>query len=441
MAGTPTTTWRNWGRTERAEGITVVRPRDLEELAALLGDGTGRPVRPLASGHSFSGIGTPEDIALDLTAFSGLSGPDDVAVDASRGRVRLGAATPLWQIPRLLAPFGLAMRNLGDIDRQTIAGALATGTHGTGAAFGGLPTQLVGATLVSGDGQVLTVDEDTEPELLPFIRVGLGALGVLTEVTLQCVPAFVLRAEEAMRSLADVDAGWDALFDEPDHAEFHWFPGSGRVVTKTNTRLPGDSLLVPRSRLGRWVGEELLANTVFGGLCEVSRHVPWTVPTINRIATAAMGRGTFTEPSARVFAAPRRVRFREMEYAVPRAAMQEAFGRIRRLADAWPEPIEFPVEVRVAAADDVALSPGSGQDIGYIAVHRHVRRPHERYFAAAERIFADYGGRPHWGKVHGLDADRLGALYPRFGEALAVRDRLDPERRFANPYLRRVLGP
>ncbi|MEH0110994.1 D-arabinono-1,4-lactone oxidase [Tersicoccus sp. MR15.9] len=427
--------WHNWGRTEAVEGIRVVRPDDTDELASLLADGSAQHVRPLGSGHSFSGIGAPEEVALDVGAFSGL-----LAVDRERRRVTLGAGTHLWEIPGLLSGHRLAMQNLGDIDRQTLAGALSTGTHGTGAAFGGLSTQVVGVTLVTGDGRVLTVDEDTQPELLPFVRLGLGALGVLTEVTLQCVPAFSLRAEEATRDLASLNTDWDGWFDGADHAEFHWFPGTGRVVTKTNTRLPGDSALAPRSRIGRWVGEELLANAVFGGLCAVSRHLPRTVPVINRVATAAMGRGTFTEPSPRVFAAPRRVRFREMEYAVPREQMQEAFGRIRRLADGWPEPVEFPVEVRVAAADDVALSPGHGRDIGYIAVHRHLRRDHTAYFAAAERIFADHDGRPHWGKLHRLDADDLAALYPRFEEFLAVRDRLDPARRLTNPYLRRVLG-
>ncbi len=360
-------------------------------------------------------------------------------MDRERGRATLLAGTKLHRIPALLAPYGLAMENLGDIDRQSISGAVSTGTHGTGARFGGIATQVVAATLVTADGELLTVDETQNTELLPAVALALGALGVLVEVTLQCVPQFVLHAVEHPEPVDAVVAGLGDRAAAADHFEFYWFPHTDVALTKTDTRLPESA---PRQRLpavGKWVDETLLANGLFRATCAAGAVAPSVVPGINRLATRLTGDREYSDLSAAVFTQHRGVRFREMEYAVPVEHLAAAFDELRALVAERGWRISFPVEVRVAAADDLWLSTATGRATGYIAVHRYWREDPTEYFAAVEEIMLRHGGRPHWGKMHTLDAAQLRGRYPRFDDFRALRDRLDPSRMFRNPYLDRVL--
>jgi FAD-linked oxidoreductase len=343
-------------------------------------------------------------------------------------------------MPRLLDPLGLAMANLGDIDRQTIAGATSTGTHGTGLAFGGLATQIAGVTLVTGTGELLTVDDEHRPELLPAVRLGLGALGVLTSVALRLVPRFALHAVEHQEPLDRVTAEWEERVRSADHFEFYWFPHTTTALTKTNTRLPADTPLHPLGRVSRWIDDELLANGAYRAICAIGSVVPATVPRFARLVERLTGRRDFTDASTRVFTTNRTVRFREMEIAIPLASVPEALAEVRELIERRRWRISFPIEVRAAASDDNWLSTAYGRETGYIAVHRYVREDPTEYFAAVEEILMAHGGRPHWGKMHTQTAETLRPHYPRFDDFLRVRDELDPERRFANPYLERVLG-
>lgn len=428
--------WENWARTQRAERIRILSPESAEELAAEIRSAPrGSRFKALGAGHSFTGISAPVETAIDMSRMRGLR-----SVDRASGRVRVGAGTHLWELPKIPEPYGLAMENRGDIDRQTISGAISTGTHGTGLSFRGIAAQVSAVEIVTGTGDVMQISETENSELLPFVRVGLGALGVMTEVELSCVPAYCLEATEAVTPLAEIRERWDDLFGSNDHFEFHWFPGNESAATKINRRLGADATPKPRKPLAKWVGEELVSNTVFRMLCEAGRVAPQIVEPVNRIATNTFARPSFTEPSAAVYAASRRVRFREMEYAVPIEHLPEAFERVRARVAGCPEPIEFPVEVRAAASDDSALSTASGRASGYIAMHRYIRKPHEQLFRAAEEILTEYSGRPHWGKLHTKDAKYLQSVYPRFDEFVAVRNQLDPHRIFENPYLRRVLG-
>jgi FAD-linked oxidoreductase len=414
----------------------VEYPASVEAVRRAVSAASARSLRlkAVGAGHSFSGIAVAPDVLVDLADVRGL-----VAVDRDRRRVTLRAGTRLWEIPGLLAPYGLAMPNLGDIDRQTIAGAISTGTHGTGSRFGGIATQVVGVTLVSGDGTLVTIDEEHETHLLPAVALGLGALGVIVEVTLQCVPAFLLEAVERPQPLDDTLAGI-AVHAAADHFEFYWFPGTEIAVTKTNTRLPGSAVRRPLPRMRRWTDETLLANGVYRVTCAAGAVVPAVIPPVARIAGRTFGNRTYVDHSARVFTQSRTVRFREMEYAVPVDRLVPAFRDIQRLISERGWRISFPVEVRVAAADDRWLSTAYGRDSAYLAVHRYWREDPAEYFGAVEELMLAHGGRPHWGKEHGLDAEALRARYPRFDDFLAVRERLDPRRMFANAYLDRALG-
>jgi FAD-linked oxidoreductase len=430
------TRWRNWAGNQRAE-VTAVHPGSADEVAQVLtaAAADGRRVRPIGSGHSFSGIGLADDVQVVCDRLSGIRELGD------DGLVTVGAGTTLHRLGLELLRRGWALTNLGDIDRQTVAGALATGTHGTGAHFGGLATQVRGLELVLPSGEVLACDADRHPEVFAAARVGLGALGVVTAVTLQAVPAFALRAEEGPGTLTAALETFEELMTSTDHVEFYWFPHTDATLVKRNTRVPLAEGLAPLPRWRAVWDDEVLANAAFAGVVAAGRRVPALVPALARVSARALGARAWTDHSQRVFVSRRRVRFLEMEYAVPRAEATAVLAELRRVHEAADWRAAFPVEVRVAAADDVPLSTATGRETAYIAAHVPVGTEPGCWFAALERIAGEVGGRPHWGKLHGLDAATLRGRYPRFDEFVALRDRLDPAGVLGNDHLDRVLGP
>ena len=430
--------WRNWSRTESVRPVRVERPASVGAVqrSVLAAGRSGLRIKAVGTGHSFTGIAVAPGVQLDLLDLGGL-----IDVDAETARVRVAAGLPLHRLSRLLDTHGLALTNLGDIDRQTVAGAISTGTHGTGGRFLGLASQVTALTLVTADGGLLRVSETENAELLPAVRLGLGALGIIVDVTLQCVPRFMLRSEQKSEPLAAVLEDYLSRSQASDHFEFFWFPHTRTALTKTNTRLAERPPGARSARSSRWVDDELLANGIYRGVCAAGTALPALVPPLARLSARATGNRQFTDASARVFATNRAVRFREMEYALPREHVPEAVLEVQRLIEAQGWRISFPIEVRSAAADDLWLSAAYGRETGYISVHRYAREDPEEYFRAVEQIMIGFGGRPHWGKLHYQDADALRGRYPHFDDFLAVRDRLDPERRFTNSYLERVLGP
>ncbi|MFG3703380.1 D-arabinono-1,4-lactone oxidase [Micromonospora sp. NPDC047670] len=438
MVGTaPSTaaTWSNWAGNQRATATAILRPTSLADVTEAVRTATaaGDRIRVVGSGHSFTGVAVTDGRRMELTDLD-----TGVRVDVDHRLVTVPAGITLRALNDLLAAHGLALPNLGDIDAQTIAGAISTGTHGTGAAYGCLSTFVEALTLVTGTGEVLRCSADEHPDVFAAARVSLGAVGVLVEVTLRCVDAFVLHAHERPAPLGAVLADVPALVEGHDHAEFYWFPYTDRVQVKTNDRVPADDRPLPRWR--GWLDDEFLSNTVFEGACRLGRAVPALAPGISALSARALTERRYTGRSDRVFCTPRRVRFVEMEYGLPREALGEALGALRRIVDGLPFKVLFPVEVRFTAADDIWLSHGYGRESAYVAIHQYVGMPHEPYFRAFEQVAEGLGGRPHWGKLHWRDAASLAPAYPRFPDFLAVRDRLDPDRLFANPHLTRLLG-
>jgi FAD-linked oxidoreductase len=439
--------WRNWAGTESATPARWIRPVSEEEISAAVKSAasSGRTVRALGSGHSFTGVAACDGVALDLSGWTGI-----VSASVDSGLVTVRSGTTIRSLNTALDGLGLAMANLGDIDAQTIAGALSTGTHGTGALLGGLATQAVGFELVVADGSVVSCSASSQPSLFAAARVGLGALGVITTVTLQCVPAFSLMADERPVPVGEVLESFDSLAAENEHFEFYWFPYGRKALVKRNNRVPvpgegdpvsGSTSIPPPMPPWRRIWEfEVMENAGFGALCRAGRRMPRLIPSLNKFSSSVLSARSYTAVSHEVFVTPRRVRFVESEYAVPRESLLDVFSELRRVVPRLSHPVMFPVEVRVAAADDIWLSTASGRDSAYIAIHQYIGLPYQEYFDAFESIAAEVGGRPHWGKLHSLDAVRLGELYPRFEDFLRVRAEVDPEGRFANPYLGRVLG-
>ena len=432
--------WRNWAGTAAATPARWAQPRTEAEISAAVKDAAaaGLRVRALGSGHSFTPAAVTGGLALDLSLWSGIT-----AADTQTGLVTVRSGTTLRALNAAATEFGLALANLGDIDAQTIAGALSTGTHGTGARLGGLATQVEALDLVLADGSLVSCSASAWPELFAAARVGLGAVGVITAVTLRCVPSFTLAADERPMPVEQVIEQFDSLAAANDHFEFYWFPYGRQALVKRNNRLAPDGR-APSARMPGWrrVWEfEVMENAAFGTLCRLGRAVPRLIPKLNQLSSAALSARSYTDASYRVFVTPRRVHFVESEYAVPRESLADVLGELRRAVPRLAEPVMFPVEVRVAAADDIWLSTGYGRDTAYVAIHQYTGLPYRAYFDLFESVVAEAAGRPHWGKMHSLDAARLGPLYPRFDDFRQVRAQVDPEDRFGNPYLSRVFGP
>lgn len=443
-------TWRNWAGNVTCRPARVECPTTAVEVGWLLDRARqeGRTVRPVGSGHSFTPAAETGGVVVDLRAMSGLDGvewcetaPAGARPD-TRARVWVRAGTTLNALNALLAHLGLAMPNLGDVDGQTLAGAVSTGTHGTGGGFGGLASFVSALRIVLPDGTLVEGSREERSELFHAAVVGLGAFGIVVALRVDAVAAFRMRAVERPERLGDLLARIDTLPQEADHVEFFWFPGTDRVSAKFNTRLaPDEDGGRPLAPWRRILDDELLSNGLFEGVNRLGAKVPRLAPTLNAVSARGLSARTYAASSAEVFVTPRRVRFRETEYAVPREAAGAVLRELLTQLDRHRVTTTFPLEVRFAAADDAWLSTGYERANLYVAAHQYVRADHRAYFSLFEDVMAAHEGRPHWGKMHRLGADEFARLYPRFDDVRRVRAEVDPTGLLRNPYLDRVLGP
>ena len=429
--------WQNWAGNQRAHPTEFAEPGTVEELRAVVLRAE-TTVKCVGAGHSFTSIAVTDGTQVSLDRISGI---ESVVTDADGSAlVTVLAGTRLKELTATLWDLGLSLTNLGDIDEQSIAGAISTGTHGTGARFGGIAAQVRALEILTADGRLLACSRQENADIFDAARIGLGALGIFTRVTVHCVPAFALAAREAPATLTGTLAELDETVSRTDHFEFYWFPHTDRVLTKANTRMPLGTPLAPLGRLSSYVDDELMSNKAFEAVNRIVTRVPAAIPRVNAVSSRVLSAREYTDRSHRVFASSRKVRFREMEYAVP----SESISYVVREIDRWLESssctVAFPVEVRFAAADDIWLSTAYERTSAYVAVHQYHRRDHREYFSAVEAIARSVGGRPHWGKLHGLVAENFAGIYDRFDDFRGVRDRLDPDGLFQNEYLRTVLG-
>ncbi len=429
-------TVRNWARNQACVPVAVERPTDTHAVVSIVrrAAADGHRVKTIGAGHSFTATAMTNGVLISLERMGRI-----VEVDVERQRVTVQAGITLRALGDELAAVGLAMPNLGDINVQSIAGAINTATHGTGLALGNIATTIVGMELVDGRGEIVRCDDHANADVLRVARVGVGALGVVTEVTVQCVPAFNLHAHETVEVLDDLLADVDGFAASAEHAEFFWMPGSRRCHVKRNRRTGEPAR--PPSRLAYVRDKYIAENATFGVVCRVGRRYPALAPKIAKIVAGSAGERDLIDRSDKVFASPRLVRFVEMEYGIPIETLPEAVGRVRELTTRLSFPSLFPIEVRVSAADDIPLSTGFGRTNGWVAVHQYRGAPHEHYFHGVEAIMNDYGGRPHWGKLHYQSAATLRDRYPEWDSFASMRTRLDPAGTFRNEYLDRVLGP
>ena len=380
------------------------------------------------AGHSFTDIACTDGVMVDMAAMRGV-----LEVDGDEVTVQGGIT--LHDLGEELRARGLAMENQGDVDPQTLAGAISTATHGTGGRFGNLSSQVVGVRLVDGTGELRELREGDE---LRAARVSLGALGAIAAVTLRCVPAFTIHRVDEPRPLDDVLPRLDELVDAHHHWEAFVMPYTRRALTLTSERT--DRAPEPPGSVAEFMRDVVLENAVLGLFCRTGRAFPRLIPFLNRRLAGLMSRAEQLDASNRVYANTRLVRFTEMEYGIPREHAAEALERVLALIERRRLPIGFPIELRVVAPDDALLSTACERPTAYIAVHQYVGMEFETYFRAVEAIMDEYGGRPHWGKRHYQSAATLEPRYPDWARFQELRGRFDPERRFENDYLKGVLG-
>jgi FAD-linked oxidoreductase len=416
----------------------VATPRSEEDVLAAIAraEAHGIPVKAVGASHSFTPIAATGGLLLPLDRLSGIT-----HVDMSGKRVRVLAGTRLHVLNPALQALGLALPNLGDIDRQTISGAIATGTHGTGARLHGIASAVCALRIALADGSITSCSAEANPDVFQAARVGLGALGVVTEVELQCVPAFRLHARERGERLQPLLERIEEEVESHDHLDLHWFPHTDQVRVKRKNRVDESQPGEPVPRWRAWLDDDVLSNRTFELTSRVSARWPRVVPRLNQVTSRALSAREYTDDSWRVFCAERHVRFSETEYAVPRATVTDVVLALRDWVDTHDVALPFPVAIRFIGADDIWLSTAYERDNAYVAVHQYHRMDDGGAFAAFEAIARDHEGRPHWGKLHTLGHEQLAALYPRFEAFRAVRDRLDPLRRFSNAHLVQLLGP
>ncbi|MGB7686449.1 MAG: D-arabinono-1,4-lactone oxidase [Solirubrobacterales bacterium] len=428
--------WVNWAGDQSCHPARIVSPAGREELAeeVAAATGAGRKVSVAGSGHSFTEAAMTDGTMVRIEALRGVAD-----ADRSSGLVEVGAGTVLADLNEELAALGLAMENLGDIDRQTLAGAISTGTHGTGAGLRNISAQVEELELVLADGSTRWLTAAAEPDLLRAARVGVGALGAISTVVLRCVPAFVLERIDSSHPREEVLDSFQERADAHDHFELFTFPyaDSALVLERDRTTDPPR----PRGHLATHLNDVVLENWALGALSATGRLFPRAIPSLSRLAARLASGSRTIDRSDRVFANERRVRFTEMEYGVPREHGPEAARRVIEWVRSNRYPVFFPIEMRVAAGDDALLSPSHERDTAYIAVHQYRGMEWRPYFEAVEEIMNSYGGRPHWGKRHFQTAEALAPRYPAWAEFQRARDELDPTHTFTNEYAARVLGP
>ena len=428
-------TWRNWAGDQACAPVDRLRPAGREELAEAVAAAAaaGHKLSIPGSGHSFTETAMTDGTMIDVGALGGV-----IDADRSSGLVKVGAGTVLADLNEQLHELGLAMENLGDIDRQTIAGAISTGTHGTGAKLRNISSQVVALELVLADGSVRELTAEADPELLRAARVSIGALGAICSITLRCLPAFTLLRVDTPEPREEVFDSFQERADAHEHFELFTFPYADSALVLERNRTEGPPR--PRSRTAAFLNDVVLENWALEAISAGGKAFPRAIPAFSRLAARLASGSTATDRSDRIFANERRVRFTEMEYGVPREHGPEAARRVIEWIRSNRYPVFFPIEMRVTAADDALLSPSHERDTAYIAVHQYRGMRWRPYFEAVEEIMNEYGGRPHWGKRHFQTAATLAERYPRWAEFQAARDELDPGHAFTNEYAERVLG-
>lgn len=424
---------KNWSQLYQWKPEQIAYPTSEEEIQALVLKAleSKKRIRMIGSGHSFNPLWVTDSILISLDKYAGI-----VSVDRETLQATVRGGTKLFELGDMLFKEGMAMENLGDIDRQSIAGTISTGTHGTGMEFGTISTQVRRIRFVNGKGELQECSETKNPELFKAAQVSLGALGVITDITLQCIPAYRLELQNKMEALEDVLGSFSERIQQNRNFEFYYFPYQSKAWTKTSNIAQDQP---DKVNVLNYFTEYVLENYIFKILCDFAHWFPSLNKPVASISASSIPNTRKVFHSHKVYATQRLVRFNEMEYNVPLEAHGDVFREITRTISQGKFNVHFPIENRVVKRDDMILSPAYHRDSAYIACHVYHKKDYKVFFKALEDIFKAHGGRPHWGKMHTLKAKDFAERYPRFEDFLRHRKEQDPDGIFLNDYLQEIL--
>ena len=426
---------KNWAGNIKWNPSEVAYPTSEEEIQQIVlrAANDRKKIRVIGTGHSFTALCKTDNILISLDKFQGLINADKETIQAT-----VKAGTKLNYLGELLFKEGMAMENLGDIDVQSIAGTISTGTHGTGEQFGTISTQVIGLRFVNGKGEMINCSETKNKELFKAAQVSMGVLGVVTQVTLQCVPLYKLSVKVKPESLDKVLAELPTHLSANRNFEFFWMPYTNKVATKTSN-IEANSEVDKINFFNYW-SEYVLENYMFMGICEFGRWFPSKTKAISKFTANLISSTEKIAHSHKIYATPRMVKFKEMEYNVPAEAYQAVMKEMLKKVNSGKFNVHFPIENRWVKGDDILMSPAYGRASAYIACHVYAKKDCRPYFDALEAIFRAHGGRPHWGKMNTLKPNDILDLYPEFSTFMKHRAQQDPDNVFISPYLEKLLG-
>lgn len=426
--------WKNWSHSVHCYVDRFFEPESVEEVIRIVKTHMrlGKRLRVVGAGHSFTPLVATSESLLSL---NNLSGVERINEETRIARVRAG--TKLKDLGILLNRAGYAMENLGDINEQTIAGAISTGTHGTGKDFGSLSTQVAGISIVTGTGEYITINEKENAHLLEAVKTSLGLLGVIVSVNLNVLPAYQLIETSYKLSFKSCIEKLDQLNEENRNMEFFWFPYTETVQVKTNNLYFGQ---IKRPYQGHFFNDIVIENGLLKVMSELSRTIKMTAKYMSKLSATGVPTGKKIGQSHHVYQSIRSVKFQEMEYSLPAHLMKNALLAMKEKIKAERYAVNFPIECRYVKGDHIWLSPAYQQDSAFIAIHMYQGMPFERFFHDMEVILQSFGGRPHWGKMHTMTYEALETIYPQLKDFLKVRAQLDPHNIFVNDYMRRLFA-
>lgn len=426
--------WKNWSETVIGYPEKICYPKHVKALKQLVYEckSKNRSLRVVGAGHSFTPLAATSNILVSLEKLNGIA-----SIDHERSRVTVWAGTKLKALGEALFELGYAMENLGDINAQSIAGAISTGTHGTGTDFGSLSTQITALTILTPSGDLLYITKETNLAYFQAMRLSLGMLGIIVQVEIQVIPAHRLVYESFRMQLDDCLSNLRSLEKTNRHFEFYWFPHTNKVQAKIiNSSNDNDSKHTKANTFNK-IGVE---NGIFKLLSEACRLQPKLSRYVSTISANTVPIGKEVGNSHELYVTPRLVKFQEMEYSVPAECMAAIIKDIQYVIEQQNFQVHFPIECRYVKEDDIWLSPAYKRNAAYIAVHMYKGMEFQPYFDAIEEIFQHYNGRPHWGKMHTMTANKLAERYPKMENFLHIREELDPDGMLLNSYLRRLFN-
>ncbi|WP_445660387.1 D-arabinono-1,4-lactone oxidase [Acinetobacter sp. F16] len=415
-------TWRNWSGSQYGSP-EIFKPRKIYELQKIVK--AHAQIRAVGAGHSFSALAKTDAVLINLDHFQGV-----VAFDENRTQCTVQAGTRLYDLGEYLAPIHQALPNQGDIDQQSLAGAISTGTHGTGFDLPCLSAFVEAFELLTADGELLQCDRQQNTDIFQAGRVALGSLGLLTKITLQNRPRYKLKEQIRLCPIQDVFANIDQWKYQHRHIEFWAFLHSNQVMLKTLDETEDD--IQPRQE--SWPSEDALLT-----LCsELTRRLPATNPYLQKLLSVFVKPTCYVDWSNQIFPTPRKTKFNEMEYQFPVAQGLQCLEEVLYSLRKYQVPMFFPIEFRYVKGDDIWLSPFYARDSVSISIHQFYKQDYHVVFDLVEPILQKYQGRPHWGKLHTMTAASLRDLYPKWDDFIALRQQLDPNQKWLNPYLKQL---